>query len=110
MNTLLNLILNLLFINIFVSLVHEAGFFETLDGMINERYKLRHLPYIFLCALCQTFWLSLLYIIIAGPFNLFTITLCLINAHLTKITLPLYRMIENILLKVIELINKVLYL
>lgn len=106
----MNIFLDLLFINIFVSLVHEAGFFETLDGMINERYKLRHLPYIFLCAICQVNWLSFLYICIAGPFTIFTIMLCPLNGLLTRVTMPLYRMIENILLKVIEVINKVLKL
>lgn len=102
----MNTFLNLLFINLFVVLVHEAGFFETLDTMINERHKFYHLPYIFMCALCQTFWLSILYLIIAGPFNLFTITIALINAHLTKITQPLYKLIENILLKLISKINE----
>lgn len=106
----MNIFLNLLFINIFVVLVHEAGFFETIDTMISARYKFHHLPYIFLCALCQTFWLSIIYIIITGQITLWTIALCLLNAHMTKITQPLYRLIENILLKVIELINKCLKL
>lgn len=104
----LTLITNLILINLFVSLVHEAGFFETLDDMISERYKFHHLPYIFLCALCQTFWLSLLYVIIAGPFNILTVTLCLVNAHLTKVVQPFYRFAENLLLRVIELLNKLI--
>ena len=102
----MNIFLNLLFINIFVVLVHEAGFFVSLDDWINSKYKFHHLPYIFLCALCQTFWLSLLYVIITGQIALWTIALCVINAHMTKVTQPLYRLIENILLKVIYLINK----
>lgn len=93
-------------INLIVCLVHEAGFFETLDGMINQKFKFRHLPYIFLCGLCQTFWLSLIYVAIAGPFNLITIALCLLNAHLTKIITPTYRLLENLLLKLIELLNR----
>lgn len=99
-------LLNLLFINIFVCLVHEAGFFETIDTMISERYKFHHLPYIFLCALCQVFWISLFYVIITGQLSILSITLCLINAHMTKIITPLYRFIENLMLKVIELLNK----
>lgn len=102
----MTLILNLICINLFVCLVHEAGFFETIDGMISSKYKFHHLPYIFMCGLCQTFWLSLLYIIIAGPFNILTLVLCLVNAHLTKIVQPLYRFVENLILKVIELLNK----
>ncbi len=56
--------------------------------------------------MCGTWWVSLLYIIIAGPFNLLTIALCLLNAHATKIVQPLFRFVENLLLKVIELLNK----
>ena len=102
----MNIFLNLLFINLFVVLVHEAGFFEHLDDWVNSKFKFRHLPYIFLCALCQTFWLSLLYIIITGPIAIWTIALCVINAHMTKVTQPLYRLLENLMLKVIELLNK----
>lgn len=100
------IISRLLFINLFVVLVHEAGFFETIDRMINEKWKFYHLPYIFKCALCQTFWLSLLFVAITGQIHLWTILACLINAHMTKVTQPLYRMIENILLKAIMLLNK----
>ena len=99
------MILNLLLINLFVCLVHEAGFFETIDTMISERYKFYHLPYIFMCGLCQTFWLSLLYVIITGQLSILSVSLCLINAHMTKIITPLYRFIENLVLKVIELLN-----
>ena len=99
-------LLNLLFINIFVCLVHEAGFFETIDTMISEKYKFHHLPYIFMCAVCQVNWLSFLYICIAGPFSLFTIMLCPLNGLLTRVVQPLYRFVENLVLKVIELLNK----
>lgn len=103
---LIQTFLNLMIINLIVCLVHEAGFFETIDEMISQKYRFHHLPYIFMCGLCQTFWLSLLYIIIAGPFNLYTIALCLVNAHLTKIITPLYKLVENLVLKIIELLNK----
>ena len=100
------IILDLVMISLFVVLVHEAGFFETLDTMINERYKFHHLPYIFLCGLCQVWWLSLLYIVITGRIYLWTILACLISAEMTKITTPLVRLIENLMMKVIELLNK----
>ena len=106
----MNIFLNLLFINIFVVLVHEAGFFETIDTMISARYKFHHLPYIFLCALCQVNWLTFLYLIITGNVTLFTIMLCPLNGLLTRVTQPLYRLVENIMLKLIELINKCLKL
>ena len=101
-------IYNLLLINIILTLVHESGFITHLDDWISEKFKFHHLPYPVLCLLCGCFWLSVLYIIIAGPFNLFTLMLCLLNAHLTQIVQPLFRFIMNVLLKVIELLNKCL--
>ena len=99
-------IVDLLLINILAALVFESGFWDTLDSIINERFGLGyHLPYIFQCVLCQVFWLSLLYIIITGNLSLLTIVLCLVNAHLIKITIPIIKMIENFILKIIESIN-----
>lgn len=97
---------SLIIINLFVVLTHETGFFETIDTMINERYKFHHLPYIFLCGLCQVNWLSLLYLMITGNVTLFTIMLCPLNGLLTRVTQPLYRFVENLMMKVIELLNK----
>jgi len=91
-------------------LIHESGFIQNVDDWINEKVPLHHLPYPILCCLCGTWWLSLLYIIIAGEFSLLTIALCLLNAHLTKITQPLYKLVENLLYKLIEMANKVLRL
>ena len=107
---MIQLILNLLFINLIVVLVHESGFITYVDDWISGKWKFHHLPYPVLCALCTTWWLSLLYIIIAGPLSLMTILLCLVNAHLTKITQPLLRLLENVGLKIIELLNKCLKL
>ena len=97
---------NLLLINLIMTLIHESGFIENIDDWISNKYKFYHLPYPIKCLLCGTFWVSLLYIIIAGPFNLLTIALCLLNAHATKIVQPLFRFVENLLLKAIELLNK----
>ena len=97
---------NLLLINIIMTLIHESGFIENIDDWISSKYKFYHLPYPIQCLLCGSFWVSLLYIIIVGPFNLLTIALCLLNAHLTQFIQPLFRLIMNALLKVLELLNK----
>lgn len=99
-------IFSLLLINAIMTLIHESGFIVYVDDWINKKYPFHHLPYPILCLLCGTWWLSLLYIIITGQLSLLTIALCLLNAHLTKITQPLYRLIENLLLKGIELLNR----
>ena len=99
-------VLNLLLINAIMTLIHESGFIENVDEWVSNKWKFYHLSYPIRCLLCGTFWLSLLYIIIAGPFNLVTIALCLLNAHLTKITQPVFKLIENIALLVIGKINE----
>ena len=101
-------ILNLLLINVIMTLIHESSFIENIDEWISNKYKFHHLPYPVRCLLCGCWWTSLLYVIIAGPFNLLTIALCLLNAHLTQITQPLFRFVINALLKVIELLNKLI--
>lgn len=101
------MILNLVWIGLIVALVYLSGFWDTLDSYISGRFKFHHIPHIFLCALCQTWWLSLLYIICTGHLTLFNIVLCLVNAHLSKVYIPLWTLLENLLLKIIELINKI---
>ena len=93
-------------INLIVILIHESVFIEYWDNWISERWKFHHLPYPVRCQLCTTFWTSMLYIIITGNFTIPGVMLCLLNAHATKITTPLLRMIENIGLKTIFLVNK----
>ena len=97
---------NLLLINLIMTLIHESGFIENIDDWISNKYKFYHLPYPIRCLLCGTFWISIFYVIITGQFSLVTLALCLINAHATKIVQPLFRFVENLLLKAIELFNK----
>ena len=97
---------NLLLINIIMTLIHESGFIENVDDWISNKYKFYHLPYPIRCLMCTVTWISIFYVIITGQFSLVTLALCLINAHATKIVQPLFRFVENVLLKVLELLNK----
>lgn len=97
---------NLLLINVIMTLIHESGFIENIDDWISNKYKFYHLPYPVRCLLCTCTWISIFYVIITGQFSLVTLALCLINAHATKIVQPLFRFVENLLLKAIELLNK----
>lgn len=99
---------NLLLINIIMTLIHESGFIEHADDWISDKYKFHHLPYPVRCLLCGTNWISIFYVIITGQLSLLTLMLCLLNAHLTQITQPLFRFVMNVLLKVIELLNKLI--
>ena len=103
---LITTLTNLLLINIIMTLMHESGFIENVDDWISDKYKFHHLPYPVRCLLCSTNWISIFYVIITGQLSLLTLMLCLLNAHLTQITQPLFRFIMNALLKVVELLNR----
>lgn len=103
------MILNLLWINLIVVLIFLSGFIDSVDGWISKTYKFHHLPKPFSCALCTTFWASLIWVIATGQFSLLSIVFCLANAHLTEITTPLITLVKNLLLKAIGLINDILY-
>lgn len=100
------IITDLICLNIIVTLVLHSGFWDSLDEAINKKFPLRHLPHLLQCGLCQCWWLSLLYILVSGQLSLFNIVLCLVNAHLTKVTLPVWTLVENAMLKIIEIINR----
>lgn len=95
-------ITNLLLINAIITMIFLSGFIDEIDAAINKKWKFYHLPKPFSCNLCSVFWASIIYIAIAGPFNLLTIALCLVNAHLTEITMPLITVVKNWLLKIVE--------
>lgn len=101
---MLKVIVTLLLINLIISLVYNAGFWDSMDYYINKKFPLHHLPHLLQCTLCQCFWLSLLAVIIMGKFNLLSIVLCLLNGHLTKITIPLLKVFEEWGMKIISLI------
>ena len=91
-------------INAIVSLVYLSGFWDNLDEWVASKWKFHHLPHLLTCALCQCWWLGLLYVIVSGNLSILSIALCLANAHLTKVVIPLWSVIENWLLKIIEII------
>lgn len=105
---LITTLTNLLLINIIMTLIHESGFIENVDDWISDKYKFHHLPYPVRCLLCSVNWLSIFYVLITGNLSLFTLFLCLLNAHLTEVVRPLFRFVMNVLLKIVELLNKLI--
>lgn len=104
-----SILTNLLLINLIVVLAHESGFFISLDEWVSSKWKFHHLPKIMMCALCQTWWLSLLYIIITpGAFSLLGIVSCLLNAHLTELTQGIWRTIKTAVMDILGKINDIL--
>ena len=102
------LIINILLINIIMVMIHESGFIENMDEWINKKYKFYHLPYPVRCLLCGVTWLSVFYVLFSGQMSLLTLALCLLNGHLTLLTQPLFRLLLNSLMKVIELLNELI--
>lgn len=100
--------LNLLIINIFIVSVHLSGFFANLDDWVNRKFPPYHLPHILLCACCQTFWAGILYMLITGNTSLLWLMLCVLNALLTDITLPLVQLIINVGKRIIEWADDIL--
>lgn len=102
------ILLNLLWIHLIVILVFHSGFIDSVDGFIHRKWKPYHLPKPFSCALCSVFWTSVIYLLIAHYLTLPTIVLSLTSAVLTTVTAPLLKTIENGLMKIIELINRII--
>lgn len=102
----MTIITNLLLINLILVLIFLSGFVDEVDAFINGHIRFAHLPKPFSCVLCMTFWTSLLYIIISGHLSILSICLCLVNATLTDITMPLVTLIKNWMLKIIEIMNR----
>ena len=103
------MLVNLIYISLIVALVFESGFWNSMDAYVNEKFKLHHLPHLLMCGLCQCWWLSLLYVITSGHLSLLALTLCLVNAHLVEIERAAIAFVKNLLYKVIEEVNKILY-
>ena len=98
-------IVDLLLISGIMTLIYKSGFFEVVDDWISHKYRFYHLPYPFHCCLCGTWWMCLLYIVVTGQVSLLSIFLCLVAAYSTNVLSPLFKLVENFLLKIIECIN-----
>lgn len=60
------------------------------------------------CSLCQTFWLSITYIIIIGAFSFKTLALALLVAVSTPLIKDIICLVQDILTTIISLIKKIL--
>lgn len=101
---MINLIINLLLINLIVVMVFNSGFVDEIDAAINRKWKFYHLPKPFSCSLCMVFWASVGWLLCTGQFSLLTLAMALFSATMTTVTTPLLKVIENWLLKIIEII------
>ncbi len=59
------------------------------------------------CSLCQTWWLGLLYLIITHNLGLLPIAYLLAVACLTPVTLTLFHLIEDLVMKAVEVLYNI---
>lgn len=102
------MIVELLMISAVVMMIFESGWWDNMDELVSRRFRFHHLPKIFVCQFCQTFWLSLLWLLFTYEISVFSVFLALVNANVGEIMLPLFKLLKQGLNKGIEwLINKI---
>lgn len=74
-----------------VAAIDYLGFVEELNPIFRKitGSKIGSIGKPFSCSTCMTFWLSLLYIIIAGQFSFVNVLICMVAALTTSVTLDL---------------------
>lgn len=97
--------LNLLLIAVFVALCFESGFWDSIDGYVNKRFKFYHLPHLFRCGLCQTWWLCFTYLLFSSNITLFNLVIAILIAHFTDTIRALFCSIREMVNKLINILN-----
>lgn len=86
----MNLFLDLLLIQFIIVMITDiTGFVQDgLEPLVKAlmKTKVGHLSKIFVCSLCQTHWVGLIYLLIVGQFNLMTYAYLLLLSVLTPLT------------------------
>lgn len=103
------MIVELLLISSVVMMIFESGWWDNMDEIVNRKFKFHHLPKIFVCQFCQTFWLSLLWLFFTYEISVLSVFLALLNANVGEILLPLFKLLKGALNKVIEWMISKLY-
>lgn len=99
------MLFEMLLIMVIVTMIFESGWWDSLDSYVNSKFKFYHLPHVFMCSFCQTWWLCLLYLLITGGLSLYSIALALVVANLSEFTMGLLKTLKNGLLSLLDLIN-----
>lgn len=103
------MIIELLLISAVVMMIFESGWWDNMDEFVNRKFKFHHLPKIFVCQFCQTFWLSLLWLLFTYEISVLSVFLALLNANVGEILLPLFKLLKGAINKVIEWMISKLY-
>lgn len=95
-----------------VCIIDLSGFVETLKSVLsktltrgklsNSDYQLKPID----CSLCMTFWIGLIYLIIYHQLTLLNISILLLIAVSTPIINDVIRLAQDLLTKLINIINR----
>ena len=96
------MLIDLLLIASIVTMIFESGWWDEMDEMVNKHFKFCHLPKIFVCQFCQCFWISLIWLLFTAELSLYLPFLALITANVSEILLPIFKLLKQSILKVIE--------
>lgn len=96
------MLIELLLIASIVMMIFESGWWDEMDEMINKHFKFCHLPKIFVCQFCQCFWISLIWLLFTAELSLYLPFLALITANVSEILLPVFKLLKQGILKIIE--------
>lgn len=97
--------LDLFFITVFVALIFESGFWDSLDSYINARFKFHHLPHLFQCGLCQTWWLCFAYLLFTSNITLLNLVIAMLFAHSEGIVRALFCTGREMVMRIINILN-----
>lgn len=103
------MLIELLLIASIVMMIFESGWWDELDERVSSRWKFHHLPKIFVCQFCQCFWLSLIWLLFTLGFSLYAPFLALITANVSELLLPIFKLLKQSILKVIEWVMYKIY-
>lgn len=106
--TLANLFL-IGFISVFI--IDYSGFIEEADKILTKVLKSKyplHIPKPFSCSLCSTWWTGLIYLLIAGQFNLLNIFILGLVCCLTPEILSIIYFIKDLINKIFTVIEEFL--
>lgn len=106
------MVFKLLFIAfICVFIIDYSGLIDELDKILTKVFKSRvplHVPKPFSCSLCSTWWTGLIYLLIAGQFNLLNIFILGLICCLTPEILSIIYFIKDLINKIFTVIEEFL--
>lgn len=102
-------VINLFLIALIVVFIEDySGFIFEMESLLTKKLKSPipfTIPKPFSCSLCMTFWLNLIYIIVAGKFSIINIALVCIISALTQEILKIIYFIKDTISTVIDSIR-----